>query len=584
MKNVTRSTASLNAEEIITNNIILDGYEIDYSILPKLVHRTSLVPEITVDGVDERQYYTLHNDAGVCVYVSPSLSEYMYRRMWWWRPWKPGPRRRNKWQFLPIVLPPHPGGKVPTGRPKPKPEKVTDISWKYYCSNQKSAPASNRRDWKPSEVERAVSAWEQSEIEKFSMQMPNVEDCTRMFYGCKKLRGFYSSNFQKCTDATGMFEGCIKLKDMTLHPGVFRRVQYTPKMFMGSGVRQVELYMPEMFLGNSMFEDCPNLVRARMVITKCEDMNRMFAGCRKLAEVRFPRNEMSSTVNHLPNVMTANAAFAVCPISDFQVTHMPKLEWANEMFTYTNLYQIQTCFPELTEANSMYEGCSDLRYFSIDANSDELLAKFPKLQTARFMFNGCKNFETTDFKADSFPELLDGFAMFQRCSKLTTIPCSFPKLQNARQMFMNCNISGEFDLDMPKDFPNVSVNSLGGGNAPTAYMFTGNPITSLSFDVSSVDNGMSMFANCPTLTQCTKAIFQEGGSYQSMFGESNFDAASGSIIITAAINANVQILHIGMNSNARTEQFRNTFGLVQVTEGSDSQWKTEDGKIIIVWH
>ena len=232
----------------------------------------------------------------------------------------------------------------------------------------------------------------------------------------------------------------------------------------------------------------------------------------------------------------------------------------------------------------MYEGCSDLRYFSIDANSDELLAKFPKLQTARFMFNGCKNFETTDFKADSFPELLDGFAMFQKCSKLATIPCSFPKLQNARQMFMNCNISGEFDLDMPKDFPNVSVNSLGGGDAPTAYMFSRNPITSLSFDVSSVDNGMSMFANCPTLTQCTKAVFKEGGSYQSMFGESNFDAASGSIIITAAINANVQILHIGMNSSARTEQFRNTFGLVQVTEGNDSQWKTENGKIIIVWH
>ena len=309
--------------------------------MPKLVHRTSLVPELTLDGIDEKQYYTLHNDAGECVYISPSLSEYMYRRTWWWRPWKPGPGGRgNKWQFLPIVLPPHPGGKVPTGRPKPKPFYIDDISWLYWYTSSKTVPASNRRTWKSTEVKRAVSAWEGSNLETFSVQLPKVEDCTRMFYGCKKLRGFYSTNFQQCTDATGMFENCTALKKLPARASTFKRVQYTPKMFMNSGVREVELYIPEMFLGNSMFEDCGELRRVKIVMTKCEDMNRMFAACRKLAEVRFPRNEMDSSVNHLPNVMTANAAFAVCPISDFQVKHMPKLEWANEMFTYTNLYQI----------------------------------------------------------------------------------------------------------------------------------------------------------------------------------------------------------------------------------------------------
>lgn len=584
MKNVTRSTASLNAEEIITNKIYLDGNEISYSILPKLVHRTSLEPEVTVDGVEDKQYYTLHNDAGDCLYVSPSLSEYMYRKTRWWKPWKPGPGgRRNKWQFLPIVLPPHPGGKVKDKTPKTKFPPIEDISWEYAWSSEKIAPSTNKRLWKPSEIKYAISAWEESEIEKFSMQFTKVEDCTRMFYGCKKLRGFYSSNFKKCTNTTGMFEGCIRLKEMTTHHSVFVGSIYASRMFANSGVREVELNLQSLEIANSMFEECPSLQRVKLCMPKCKEMNRIFYNCKKLAEVQFPKDNMQSLVNNLQTVTHAEEAFVNTSISNFTVPRMPQLISGRSMFgNCKSLYQIETIYPKLENGNDMFRGCSDLRYFMMERDAENM-GKFPKLTTARFMFRDSVKFDTTDFTDESFPLLEDGMGMFQGIP-LTKIPCKFPSLKNARQMFYKTNISGHLELDMPRDFPNVSTNSYSGGDYPTAYMFGSCPITSISFDVSTCDHCVSMFNSCTSLVTCTKAVFKQGGNYQSMFSESRFDVPSARIMIQAANAANVQVLHIGMPSQYRTEEFRQEFGCYQLNEGSDDQWKLENSNVIIKWN
>jgi hypothetical protein len=58
---------------------------------------------------------------------------------------------------------------------------------------------------------------------------------------------------------------------------------------------------------------------------------------------------------------------------------------------------------------------------------------------------------------------------------------------------------------MPKQFPNVKVYD--GIPYPAANMFGSCPIKSINFDVTSLDNGISMFANCTELTQCTGAKF-----------------------------------------------------------------------------
>jgi hypothetical protein len=68
---------------------------------------------------------------------------------------------------------------------------------------------------------------------------------------------------------------------------------------------------------------------------------------------------------------------------------------------------------------------------------------------------------------------------------------------------------------MPNQFPKVKVYKEGetykyGENAgpnPVSYMFGSCPIKSIKFDVSSLDDGISMFHNCTQLTQCTGAKF-----------------------------------------------------------------------------
>jgi hypothetical protein len=212
------------------------------------------------------------------------------------------------------------------------------------------------------------------------------------------------------------------------------------------------------------------------------------------------------------------------------------------------------------------------------------MAKFPLLKSARYMFRDCEKFQPIDFKDDSFPVLEDGMCMFDNVYLTNKIPCKFPALKNARQMFRNANITGAFDLDMPTYFPNVSLNTYPNGDYPTAYMFGYCPITSISFDVSTCDHCVSMFAHCKQLTQCTKAVFKEGSNCQSMFTESMFDIPSARIIIAAAVAANVASLHIGMDVQYRTEEFRNEFGFTQVDEGYDDQWQHPSANIIIRWN
>ena len=111
------------------------------------------------------------------------------------------------------------------------------------------------------------------------------------------------------------------------------------------------------------------------------------------------------------------------------------------------------------------------------------------------MFYNCSKL-TTDFVLDDVSSLENGMGMFEGSGITTNMfnLMSFPKLVHARQMFYKCDgMSGHLDLNMPKNFPNVRPNSYSGGSSPIARMFGECPITSINFDVSNLDNGVSMF-------------------------------------------------------------------------------------------
>jgi hypothetical protein len=104
---------------------------------------------------------------------------------------------------------------------------------------------------------------------------------------------------------------------------------------------------------------------------------------------------------------------------------------------------------------------------------------------------------------------------------------------------------------MKSQFPKVSKANLEAAGIkpeyPAAQMFCYCAISSIDFDVSSLDDGISMFAFCDQLTTCTNAVFQQGGNYQSMFTESKFTEESALLIFKAAKAANVSALHIGID-------------------------------------
>ena len=537
MKRTTQSPVSIGAEEIITSNLYIDGVEIGTAMLPKLVHRTSLSP-IVVDGeVEQRQFYTLHNDAGDCVFVSPALQERMNKK--WTRPWRWNWRNSESWHLHPIIVPegstygaiiPDGWTNLPDGTITHDKLIVDDISWWYATNPRKTVIPPAYAGYKAKNILKANHTWEKSGLTSYKMDLPNCISGTRMFAQSYNLVEFKAKDFKSLQHAEGMFEECEYLEKLPSNNDVFDGVMYGAKMFMKTKLSSFGLEMPNLVNGTSMFNYCTSLA--------------------------------SCSTPSFPELIEGSAMFYYCD----------------------GLKTISTTFPKLQVADSMYRGCTLLGGFtaSDDAMSSGTYA-FPALINGRNMFRDCVNLNCSNLNDSSFPVLEDGMAMFQG-TPITSIPCKFPALQNARQMFYKTPISGHLELDMPRDFPNVSVNGHNGGDYPTAYMFGSCPITSLSFDVSSCDHGVSMFNSCTSITTCTKAVFKSGGNYQNMLSECRFDAASAEIIMAAAAAAGVQVVHIGVQSQYRTEEFKNKHGLIQLNEGSDSQWKQPSSNVIIVWN
>lgn len=593
------NTASLDAQEIFTEGIWLEGEKINHAMLPKLVHRCSLSTTIDEGEVDERKYFALYNDAGACVYVSPAMSEEQFLsedeilsgvkldshepiidkeyERWWWN--NGG------------------GGSSSTGGRKKKPRtprrrKVwNDNIDRYYMNDGRQfVVAQNKRDWKNDSVVSAVQAWCNADIVKFSMKMINLLNATAMFQNAINLEEFRGA-LKSATSISRIFEGCKELITVGFDPNYGPSENYDYKLFNSAinavaafsscvSIQDVRLIMEALKNASSMFSNCTDLDTLMLEAYNMEKMNRFCYGCIKLENLHFNTTDTTSVrFENLENVVEANYAFANCErLTYFPVNRMKALESGAFMFAESGLESIETDFPALTNAESMFDKCKNLTETPIESFNT------PRVVIARRMFRDT----SITSPPTSFSYVKDGLSMFQG-TNITEIPCTFPALINARQMFYYTNISGALDLDFTTHFPNVKQREsgdedyYGGGNSPTARMFGGCPITDISFDVSTLDNGVSMFWECRRLVRCSKAVFKADGNYQSMFSEASFDLESGQRILDAARTAGVASLHIGMNADVKSEEWITSNGLVQY-EYDPNQYHTADEKIFIRWN
>lgn len=269
----------------------------------------------------------------------------------------------------------------------------------------------------------------------------------------------------------------------------------------------------------------------------------------------------------------------------------------------SNLISVDCPFPALINGTRMFYKCSALQAFATNYDNDEKdkHMSFDKLQTGTRMFQGCTSLtriesrtpslthvqhmfrDCTSLTEDQFiveniqDNLFDGLCMFQNTS-FSSIPWTFPNLERCKQMFMDTKITGHLSLSMPTQFPKVTEYDT------SSYMFGNCSITSLDFDVSTVDNGNSMFNLCHNLTTCTGAKFKQGGDYQSMFPHSIFAETSAELIYSKAMEAQVTHLHIGVGFQiTETHEFATKHNLSMLDDDqSGRQWRNPENTVVFV--
>ena len=141
----------------------------------------------------------------------------------------------------------------------------------------------------------------------------------------------------------------------------------------------------------------------------------------------------------------------------------------------------------LENGNNMFYGCTNLTTFTIPS--------LQKLQDGSYMFYNCRNlsFDTIPV-TEGFPELTNGYMMFQTCTSLTTVDLkNTSKLVDADYMFNGCSALTEV-----KNLNNCTALE----NFSNALF--GTSITSIDLSgLSALKNMQSAFTNCTKLTTVT---------------------------------------------------------------------------------
>jgi hypothetical protein len=359
-------SATIKANKAELNYINFKGDEIGNTIQPELVKRTSLHPTVNEKGeVEDRVYYTLHNDAGDCVYVSPFIQEEISNNI-------------SK-----TIIP----GDNPPPPPPPPPgeeedEEIIPPNW-YNTDFDDYAELLVTKLW-PGYIPpglkttRKVTGWyeDTSLMQTARRAMKNTRDIS-------KNRG---------------------LEVDMIHPNLMA----AEEMFAGSHVEELKLEVPNLIFGNHLAYTCLHLKESELA--ECKELTSLKCGyrnCNILTEVEMPKSE---------SLLYADATFRNCKalrnvtIGTESITSMdeifygagnpriitkgpgkkkpgaiafPKAEWAERAWSFSDVTVMDTVyFESLLSSTEMFKGCKLLTYIN-----DFFV---PEVRKAKDMFMGCE--------------------------------------------------------------------------------------------------------------------------------------------------------------------------------------------------
>ena len=490
-QNLTGS-ATIQGSKAVINSLNYKKENISESIQPEMVKRTTLHPVYNDnDEVEERIYYTLHNDAATCTYISPHMKfEKSNKIIISTVPGKPAePGEGNTDNDIPIVpTPPSPSaipGIPPTEVIWPDEEEEEEDDENTGggtggssgggdgSGTSSSAPRKNFDNY-AAEVAgplgknninstRDVVRWYQNrsamESAKFAMAK------TRSRYNS---RGCYlSETYAKLIDAHDMyFNSYIE----TGRFGIPKVVQ-APRMFKDA------IYLEDLTLrqakslknAESMCENCYNLEHFTLGDNhKLSNATAMFKICIGLKDVKFHATNNLTTMDHM---------FEGCKSPIMTPFNFPVAESAKYALSKTTYKNVELIFPELRDASYMLYDCKNLTTVQPTSN-------LQKLQRGDGMFKGC-----IALQSDSTPiygDLTQAFEMYNGCTALATIAGRYPALQNGKEMFKDCLSLKDMDIEFK--FPSLVTG--------TSMFENCKELINLKFNLPYLQNGDNMFNGC----------------------------------------------------------------------------------------
>ena len=447
MKESVENIASLNAAQIITEKVFLNGEEIGYSILPKLVKRVPLEPTINDDDtINENIYFTLHNDAGQCVYVSPALLESYNENQKVIPPDWPVSKPPTSWIVEDGVMIPKPN--INGGR-----KVILDHDYDVYLHLQfhslNKIPQDGRRTgWYARDIISSKYAFRGTALVDEERNFPKTKDATGMFAECKQLVNFAPRKFLDCEFADYMFKNCSNLKTFlsSAKSTAFRGLVSGKEMFYGCenligdliGTQyEICFHTPALKYAKNMFRNCKKIETLKNVNFKAlEIMESMFDGCENF--IGFYVDGGTSRKPTLYGVTNAKYAFYGCSnmISIPFSGDMRNLEYGTSMFYNCGIDGVMDrTFDKLIEGYYMFGNCGKLTSVSKQDKSTQ----FPNLENGKQMFVNCVNLSSIVL---NFPKLTNGQNMFRGCTSLTTLEnISIPELNNGLAMFGGCKLN-----------------------------------------------------------------------------------------------------------------------------------------------
>lgn len=477
MSSDTIKSASAEISSASFNSLSYKNESVGYSIRPELVTRTSLHPTIVNGNLEKRIYYSLHNDAGDCVYISQFITT-------------PNPDGSN----IPTLIPGNTSNDVDSGpnfSPPLTPPQISD------SENQNNGEGDNGGDdgnggsgGNVPAPTPGIVTWPPTIPQKPDEEEIEEEDWTFVTTG-----GGYSGGNGDGSDAPDAVSNCTDFTDYAAQIANGTWSGYKPAGVYGKGKTSLvyKFYeTPQSAIwadyamantrdehngrGLKVFMTLPRLKSAIGMyegsviyshegsFPNLEDATDMFKDCPSLTLFRVTNNSGASKIK-IGNKMFQNCS----ELKDCNLGTMTRLESSDWMFDgCTNLTNLDMQIGgHITSAAGMFYGCSSLKKrIGVSASN------------CSYMYYGCSSM---DGEYGSLSNVVDGTAMFHGNTKITHADLYLPNLTNGTHMFSGCKI---------RSIGNVNLQSLQYGNCM---------LKDSALSISDVDKVMTGLSHAPAM-------------------------------------------------------------------------------------